>query len=65
MGKGNKLWRLAKRDAEHDMATEGEPPAHCPHPAPWNSAGPLREGGQSYTLYTCPDCGMEMKKHYY
>jgi hypothetical protein len=47
------------------MAAEGEPPTHCPHPAPWDSEGPIRDGGRAYTVYRCPDCGKEMNKHYY
>lgn len=62
---GDSKSRRAKRDALRDMAAEGEPPTHCPHPAPWNSCGPINEGGRVFTVYTCPDCGKEMNKHYY
>lgn len=54
--------RRAQRDAQTDM---GNPSTACKHPGPWDSIGPIKENGQSYTLYTCPECDKEMRRHYY
>lgn len=43
----------AKRDAEKD----DEENVRCPHPAPWNSEGPLAGG---VVKYTCSKCGKSM-----
>lgn len=59
-------WGRARRDAQRDMRNEGIKSSACKHKGPWNSAGPIKDNsGRSYTEYTCPDCGTEMRRHYY